>query len=301
MKPVFLLITTFISTFVVAQTNKQVEHVLKNTNKEALYSLKNTFDSLYQERQIRIDNYLNNNPHMTLKTKKGVSETEIYDVIDGELWFYHTSNYNSSITSRANLLYEGGGLGLNLHGQGMLLGVWDAGSVRDDHVEFSSRAYNLDFSPTPSDHATHVMGTVLAEGIDLNLRGIAFESMGYSYDWTQDYSEMASAAATGLLVSNHSYWVGTSLSEWILGAYDQRAMQFDQIAFNAPYYLAVTSAGNDRSSYDVPVLNNHLINKYGYDLIRGMSNAKNFLTVGAIHQVLNYTGPNSVVMSSFSS
>src|SRR5690606_19688184 len=106
-------------------------------------------------------------------------------------------------------------------------------------------------------------------------------------------------ASFGLLVSNHSYWMSSSgsLTTWHFGAYDSRARQFDQIAFNAPYYLAVTAAGNDRDDIDNNTIAAHLANKGGYNLIRGMQNAKNYLTVGAVSQVLSYSGPANVNMS----
>ena len=111
---------------------------------------------------------------------------------------------------------------------------------------------------------------------------------------------MAGEAANGMLVSNHSYWSGVP-GVWIYGAYDTRARQFDQIAEAAPFYLAVTAAGNDRDSYSDTVLGPYLSQKGGYNLVRGMQNAKNYLTVGAINQVLTYSGASDVIMSSFSS
>ncbi|MBC8645412.1 hypothetical protein H9W95_19425 [Flavobacterium lindanitolerans] len=101
-----------------------------------------------------------------------------------------------------------------------------------------------------------------------------------------------------MLVSNHSYWIGQN-ARWVFGAYDNRARQFDLIAFSAPYYLAVTAAGNDRNDVNDPLVGPQLNEKFGYDLIRGMQTGKNFLTVGAVNQVTNYTGPDSVVMSAF--
>ncbi|NJM79827.1 MAG: S8 family serine peptidase [Flavobacterium sp.] len=207
----------------------------------------------------------------------------------------------SAVTASANSIYSGGSLGLNVQGQGMTVSVWDSGPILDTHVEFpNAKVTTLDFSAT-SDHGTHVMGTILAKGINQNARGLAFDANGLSYDWTNDYSEMTVAAASGLLVSNHSYWIGSGLSEWILGAYDSRAQQMDQIAYAAPFYLPVVAAGNDRNNTTNPIVNTHLQNKYGYDIIRGMQNAKNSLAVGAVNNVSNYMDESSVTMSSFSS
>ncbi len=101
------------------------------------------------------------------------------------------------------------------------------------------------------------------------------KGMGYNgeldaYEWNSDETEMATAAAAGMEISNHSYstaagyyqyyqWIwmamgigyGTSTSistqeDYQFGFYDSFAQNWDQIAYNAPYYLIVKSAGNDR-------------------------------------------------------
>lgn len=229
------------------------------------------------------------------------SKKEIYDVLDGkEVLYYETSNAGSSVTIRTNRLYSGGTLGLNVQGQGMKAYVWDGGGARTTHVEFPNNKVNIMDGAALDDHATHVTGTIAAQGLTANLRGIAFNASVDSYDWNNDYTEMASQAALGMLVSNHSYWIGQN-ARWVFGAYDSRASQFDMIAFNAPYYLGVTAAGNDRNQGSNPVVGPQLNEKFGYDLIRGMQNGKNYLTVGAVGQVDTYTSPESVVMSVFSS
>lgn len=294
----FLLLIPFLS---FSQSKENLINVIKATDVQELGRLKKQFDSEFLQRELRIENFLKLNPsEKRFSIENGVAK-QIYDVLpSGEILYYFTSNTGSAITSRTNHLYNGGSLGLNVQGQGMRVGVWDSGPVLDSHTEFLPNKVELmDFS-SYSDHGTHVMGTIIASGVNSTLRGLAFDASGVSYDWTNDYSEMTDEAANGLLVSNHSYWIGSTLSTWILGAYDSRARQLDQIAFAAPYYLPIAAAGNDRNSSN-SVISAHLSSKYGYDLIRGMQNAKNFLTVGAVGQVSNYTGPFSVSMSAFSS
>lgn len=286
----------------ISQSKLELATVVENTDTETLRSLSEKFNIEFEEREARIKVYLENNPLKTKSFKVDGVFKEIYDVVDGEISYYSTSNLGSSITSRANKLYNNGGLGLNIQGQGMYGFVWDGGSARTTHVQFpNNKVFAVDGGAL-SDHATHVMGTIVAQGVgSTNIRGNAFDASASSYKWDNDYSEMALEASFGMLVSNHSYWIGTTVSEWSFGAYDYRASSFDQIAFAAPYYLAVTAAGNDRNDYSDAVIGAHLNSKFGYDLIRGMQNAKNYLTVGAVNQVLSYTGPSSVVMSSFSS
>lgn len=292
----------FFPLFVFSQTKEKLSDVINKTDVAELSRLKAIFDAEFQERQERISSYLRSNPNVLRKSSSDGIDKEIYDVLpSGEVLFYFTNNAGSATTSRANHLYSGGSLGLNVQGQGMNVGVWDSGPAFDGHQEFLPNKVAVADFGSFSEHGTHVMGTIIASGVNSTLRGIAFNASGISYDWTNDYSEMSAEASNGLLVSNHSYWIGSSLSTWILGAYDNRARQLDEIAFAAPFYLPIAAAGNDRNRTDIPVIASHLNTKFGYDLIRGMQNAKNFLTVGAVGQVNSYTGPGSVSMSNFSS
>lgn len=300
-KIVFLLIFTYSVSF--SQSISQRQDVIKQTDVTTLNQLSKTFNDEYLQRNERINAYLISHP-----TTKKVSyvdgvKKEIYDVINNtEVLYYSTSNFNAARTARTDRMYSGGSLGLNIQGQGMYAYVWDGGSARNTHVEFpNSKVISLDGSAF-EDHATHVTGTIVAQGLTANLRGLAFNASAFSFDWNNDYTEMADQAANGMLVSNHSYFIGASqTTPWNFGAYDSRARQLDQVTFAAPYYLAVTSAGNDRSDYNDPIIGPYLTEKFGYNLVRGMHNAKNVLTVGAVNQVLTYSDASSVVMSSFSS
>lgn len=211
--------------------------------------------------------------------------------------YYITENRNAGITSRADRLYTGGSLGLSIEGQGMLAGVWDAGSPLLTHELFSSRLSLRDNSPYMHPHASHVAGTII--GTDAvqsgNARGMAFKGSANAYDWDNDVAEVANAAAAGLLISNHSYGYNPSfLNVERFGKYDQNSKDFDNIHFNAPYYQMVCAAGNSRI-YGVNT------GKNGFDLITGHALGKNVITVAAVQEVLNYTNAYSVVMSEFSS
>ncbi len=288
-------------TFVNAQTQSEREKIIKGTDVEKLNNLKNEFTIQYLDRQSRIENFLKSNPTPKRFTVDGI-EKEIYDVDQfGNISYAETTNLGSSVTIGTNKLYNGGTLGLNLQGQGMTVGVWDSGPALETHVEFNNGRVNIFDFIDYSNHGTHVIGTVLAGGTNIAARGIAFQANGKSYDWNNDYAEMAGEAASGLLVSNHSYWIGSNTNTWIFGAYDIRAQQMDNLTHAAPFYLPVVSAGNDRGSTSTTVVANQNQNKFGYDLIRGMNNAKNSLTVGAVSNVSNYVNASSVQMSSFSS
>lgn len=301
MKYFYVLVSVFCSGMLFSQSKEKLKSVIENTNVSELMLLKEQFQAEYLERQERINDYLSKNPKASRIVKDEFTKKEMYDVLDGkEVLYYETSNAGSSSTIRTNRLYSGGSLGLNVQGQGMKGFVWDGGGARYTHVEFPNNKVNVIDGAEFDNHATHVTGTIVAQGLTATLRGIAFDASADSYDWNNDYSEMANEAAEGMLVSNHSYWIGQN-ARWVFGAYDSRARSFDQIAFNAPYYLGVTAAGNDRNDFNDALIGPYLQEKGGYNLVRGMQNGKNFLTVGAVNQVSNYTSPESVVMSQFSS
>lgn len=186
--------------------------------------------------------------------------------------YYITSNRNSGRTIETDELLPGGVTGLNLTGDGFLLGEWDAGTVRTTHVEFDDGAAGTRITHRDAVathwHSTHVGGTMVAEGQSVNAHGMAFEADLDSYDWDDDEAEMATAADDDdLLISNHSYgwnrgwvqdattgvwyWYGdTSIDadeDYLFGFYDDSCEDWDQIAYDAPEYLIFKSAGNDRN------------------------------------------------------
>ncbi|WP_448530489.1 S8 family serine peptidase [Raineya sp.] len=232
-----------------------------------------------------------------------ISELQKVDAFGNPI-YYTTGNVNAAISTRANRLWTGGTLGLNLNGQGMIIGEWDGGPVRNTHQEFGTRVTHKDgvnFT-TPdgnNNHATHVAGTLIASGVDANAKGMAYQAELWGNEWNNDETEMTSQASQGLILSNHSYGYNSSfLSQYQFGFYDATSRDWDIIANNAPYYLIVKAAGNDRGSgYNTGAP----FNTSGYNLITGSACSKNVLVVAAVNDVLSYTGPSSVTMSSFSS
>ncbi len=228
--------------------------------------------------------------------------------------YYITNNIVAAATSSTSELYTGGGAGLSLDGSGITVFEWDGGSVLSTHQEFGSRITNLDAASVWW-HSTHVAGTIMASGVDANAKGMAYAANLKSHDWNDDYAEMANEAANGALISNHSYgwlrgWNGTTwwgdttiskIEDYRFGYYDYSSKAWDDIAYNAPFYLIVKSAGNDRGNSD-PSGNNTYPPDGPYDCIPQQGIAKNILTVGAVNDIPSgYTQPSDVVMTSFSS
>ncbi len=216
---------------------------------------------------------------------------------DGSPKYFTTNNREGAITTRTNKVHSGGGAGLDLNGENMILGVWDGGRVQAGHPLLTNRVTQMDNPASFSDHSTHVSGTMIGTGdvVGGAAKGMAPLAELKAYDFFGDTGEMIGEAANGMLVSNHSYGMNISFADlWQLGFYSNGARVVDNLIYNAPYYLPVFSAGNDRQS-------GVNTGDGGYDYLTDASNAKNHLLVAAVSEVLNYTGPNSVNMSSFSS
>ncbi len=71
-------------------------------------------------------------------------------------------------------------------------GVWDQGGVLSTHQEFGGRVTIRD-GAYPSSHATHVGGTIAAQGITESATGMAPGAQIASYDWSNDLAEMSFA------------------------------------------------------------------------------------------------------------
>ena len=230
--------------------------------------------------------------------------------------YYQTDNATAAATISTDQVYSGGSAGLSLDGSGITVHEWDGGGVRLTHQEYGGRVIQVDGPIATHYHSTHVAGTIMASGVQASAKGMAPAANLRAFDWNSDESEMASEAAAGALMSNHSYgytrgwswngsswvWYGNSSisseEDYLFGFYDSGSQEWDQIAHDAPYYLIVKSAGNDRG--DGPGTSPP--NDGPYDCIGTRGISKNVLTVGAIEDIPGgYSGPSSVVMSSFSS
>ncbi len=276
----------------------------------------------YQRKKAEADAYAKKNGLVIRQTLPDGTEMELQKIDDGVPQYFITNNAGAAQTTRANTLYSGGGLGLNVTGNGYdKVAVWDGGKVRGTHQEFDTRVTYGDSWSTESDHSTHVAGTIIASGVDADAKGMAYEAELTSYYWDNDESEMATAGANGMELSNHSYgygrgwvydganwnWAGStsisSVEDYKFGFYNSDTKEWDDIAYNAPYYLICKSAGNDRGDGPgtTPATAEIDGGDDGYDCIGTRGIAKNILTVGAAYEVQEYTGPSDVVISYFSS
>ena len=263
----------------------------------------------------------------------GVASLQGVNRLGFPIYLITNDNVISAATTNTNSVQPGGSLGLNLSGSSSILknklAIWDGGEVYTLHQEFAGKTIILKDSSASLDHATHVSGTMLAKGVYPPAKGMAFNtSTLISYDFDNDIAEM-SAASANLLLSNHSYgdiagwsfndaanrweWYGLpgDTVDYTFGFYSDRTQAWDAIAYNAPYYLIVESAGNARgetgpavgetyygykSKTDQTLVNKgprpaNISSNGGYDVISTTGNAKNIMTVGAINPLPN--GPSN--------
>ncbi len=299
MKTLFsiILFTLFVSN-IYSQTQEDKIKILSATNVTELNRLAPIYDSIFKTQKATAWEMAKIKGWKTVfTTKKNGGNTELIRINkEGNPVYYTTDNVGAALTTRANRLNAGGSLGLNLDGQNMTIGIWDGGKVRSTHALLTGRVTQVDNPQALSAHATHVSGTMMGNATaSPQSKGMASQANLRAYDWNSDVNEVTLAAANGLLLSNHSYGSGpefVSIPDW--GRYDDEARVFDNIMYNAPYYQFVNSAGNSRNG-------GYNDEKQGYDLLSGKSNSKNGIIVAAVNQVTNYTSPNSVVMSGFSS
>ncbi|HMM11887.1 MAG TPA: S8 family serine peptidase [Bacteroidales bacterium] len=301
----------------------------QSTNVEELNRLSRQFDREWRQMEKRVRAYAKTNNIPVRQEFSNGTIIQLVDVVDGQPVFYKTDNIGAAITTRANQMWQGGSVGVVIEGEGYnKVGIWDGGAVRRTHQEFNNtgtaRVTQSDGAVTNSDHATHVAGTIVAGGVNANAKGMAHKGQLKAYDWNSVESEMSTAAAAGMEISNHSWgnirgwdqnqstgqwtWNGTAsvspVEDYLFGFYNSNARTWDIIALNAPYFLITKSAGNDRgegpANAGTPGYAEKDGGDDGYDCIGGSGISKNILTVGAVNEVLNYQGPNNVTMSSFS-
>ncbi len=292
------------------------------TNVEELNRLAKQFNEENEAALERVKQYTEANNLPTTYTTPDRRYMEMVDVVDGKPVYNITHSHGAAITTRANELWPGGSTGYNIYGDGYdKLGQWDAGAVRNTHQEFTNngptRVTNMDGSSIHY-HSTNVAGVMVSAGLVNSAKGSAYGAKLKAWNWTNENSELASAAAAGLEVSNHSWgrlagwdintgswvwWGIASISpdeEFKFGYYSTESRQMDVIAFNAPNLLIVRSAGNDRGEGPNQGTPENDGGSDGYDCVHHFAMGKNVLSVGAVKEVANYTGPGSVRMTDFS-
>ena len=257
--------------------------------------------------------------------------------------YYRIENLDAAVSLSTDEVWPGGSGGFSLTGSETQLGelgVWDANGVRTSHQEFGGRVTQMDGASGTHYHSTHVAGTLVAAGVQNDAKGMSYQGTLAAYEWNSDQSEMAGAAASGMTISSHSYgyvtgwyynsssgnyyWYGdveiSATEDYGFGFYEEVTREWDEVAYNAPYYTICKSAGNDRNDYGPGAGGGHYFwdpnssdwewstatrdpdgGASGYDCTSWNTNAKNILSIGAVEDVPGgYGAPGDVDMSTFS-
>ncbi|MBX3473353.1 MAG: S8 family serine peptidase [Planctomycetes bacterium] len=167
-------------------------------------------------------------------------------------------NQNSVTLSQANVSLVGPGTSYGLDGNGLVVGVWDAGDALETHSDFQNAP-----SPSPINngtkrvrdavgmsthyHATHVTGTILGDGTgNAAARGFAAKAcaVNYYFGTAVSGSQRASRFTYRHVVENHSY--GASYGSSNMGGYDSISQEHDIIARDL-LQLVCRSGGNSGS------------------------------------------------------
>ena len=245
----------------------------------------------YESNRIKTLELAKRNDWKLKETLPGGKKIELQEIgEDGSPIYYETYADDASVVSRANTLQANGLMDLDLDGEGMQVGVWDAGVARTTHQEYDVRATVVDGSEEIDAHATLVTGSIISSGIKKEAKGVAYRANVLSHDWTRDKLEVTEAAANGLLLSNHSYGIKTDrVPDWYFGSYIKVAQDWDRIMYNAPYYLMVTAAGNaqHRNDNSAPIFGT---SQDGFDVLLGFTLAKNGLTVAGANTKIDRNG-----------
>ncbi|MBI2971699.1 MAG: S8 family serine peptidase [Candidatus Aenigmarchaeota archaeon] len=198
----------------------------------------------------------------------------------------------------------------HLNGTGVVIAEWDQGWAERTHSALSAKTTRGDDGCTETEcaddsHATHVAGTMLANGSGSNYayRGMAPNATLITYEWPDDgtselYNETnLSTAVYNASVSQNSWGYSTQANGCgIMGDYTAFSAAYDNIihgnqSVTSRTMTIVFAAGNDRST------NSAYCGSQGhtYNTTTGPGGtAKNTITVGAVDS-------DTSAMTSFSS
>lgn len=278
---VFFLVF-LVSSLSFGQSEKQIQRIKEQYRSSGIHALALEFEKEDALRKADLGSLARSKGWRVSEKLPNGSYSQLQEVgPDGTPIYYTTFNDDVSRATRADALYDTGILNLGINGEGMLVGVWDAGLALADHQEFDTRVNVADDSNEIHLHATRVMGTLIASGVKENVKGVAYGASALTSNWSRDKIEVAQAAANGLLLSNHSYGINsTNVPDWYFGSYIKVSQDWDKIMFNAPYYLMVTAAGNSQrlGHNSTPIFADKT---KGFDLMLGFATSKNGITVAA--------------------
>ncbi|MHC5202952.1 S8 family serine peptidase [Myroides sp. LJL119] len=298
----FLVFFLFVTNFIYPQDNQMRQWIRQQyTHSDAAGLYADFHNYLQNDKQSIIKAKTNKAMDLLLPRDQGYTLQRVNH--DGVAIYYGLNNKHAIEFSGVNYLHNALTANISLLGEKMIIGILDGDVVLDTHVEFTnkngiSRVFlhdpinELPLAQSPEylqsihkrNHATHVAGTLVSQGLNAESLGVAPKATLYSYNWKDDIVKIVQLASQGILVSNHSYGIATMSKEntplipaSYFGVYSREALSYDRVMREYPYYQSVIAAGNDRKDYKI--LNP---SKKGFDMLVGYSVAKNPIVVGAI-------------------
>lgn len=265
-----------------SQTKEDIEKITSSYDLAKLQELEKKFAAQYLQEKSNAMQFASQRSISIFKKGKDNSFEELQRIEpDGTPIYFKSHANNAVISARLNYLYPDGNLDLNLMGQNMTAFIWDGGHPRISHFEYDGpyAENRVTIEDAVSEggvsllwHAGMVTGIIASAGMyEPNGIGMAPYCSTKNYKWNNHLAEATAAAANGMLLSNHSYgWNTAGLAQYLFGSYNTETADWDTLLYNAPYYLMVTSAGNDGQGGLV------------YDQLTGRQLCKNNLTVANV-------------------
>lgn len=279
------------------EKNKSLQNVIDSYDLNKLTELESYFNVKSIDNLLKAKIYAIKHNLPIIKYKNNGSFDDLIGIEnDNTLLYYSIDNQTAANSTRTTYLNNN----FNLSGSNLFVGVWDGGPARTSHQEFGNRVLVTDGSTLNGNsfHATHVTGTIAASGINPQAKGMAPLVKIRTFDWFNDETEVINQAKQGMLISNHSYGVPLeNVDTWYVGAYSSASRDWDIISYNAPYYLAVFSAGNNGGDVNTSPSTS------GFDKLTGEKTSKNNLVVANSQQATINTNGDlvSVAINSSSS
>lgn len=165
-----------------------------------------------------------------------------------------SENLPGVTSHKANILGSAiPGLGYNLTGKGVRVGIWDGNLEK--HIDHTGRVINREYE-SPSSHGSHVSGTVGGAGIlDPRAKGMAPDVQMYGWNFnTQSnglpvHVERDNAAANdGVEITSNSYGVPLTAG-YNTVRYGVSDRGDDDVTVKYPYLLHVYSNGNSQTAF----------------------------------------------------
>ena len=155
-------------------------HGLVDLSRAALPRLAADAREQHRKESAEVEQWLNlqKSKGLRLPTKRPVR------IESGRPVFSDSRSLQSAQLSKVDRVWPGGAAGLSLSGSGFKIGVWEELYPLNTHPEYAGRVMELDNAAGWLDrnaHATLVVGTIAATGIDALAKGMAYESSILAY------------------------------------------------------------------------------------------------------------------------